>query len=43
MQTIRLFSPDVEVYSIDEAFIKLDGLRGRNYEEVMRQMRTTIL
>ena len=28
MQTIRLFSPDAEVYSIDEAFIKLDGLRG---------------
>ena len=31
MQTIRLFSPDVEVYSIDEAFIQLDGLHGRNY------------
>jgi DNA polymerase V len=43
MQTIRLFSPDVEVYSIDEAFIQLDGLRGRNYEEEMRQMRATIL
>jgi DNA polymerase V len=43
MQTIRLFSPDVEVYSIDEAFIKLDGLKGRNYEEVMRQMRAAIL
>ena len=28
MQTIRLFSPDVEVYSIDEAFIQLDGLAG---------------
>jgi len=43
MQTIRLFSPDVEVYSIDEAFIKLDGLKGRNHEEVMRQMRAAIL
>ena len=43
MQTIRLFSPDVEVYSIDEAFIKLDGLYGRNYEEIMRQMRAAIL
>ena len=43
MQTIRLFSPDVEVYSIDEAFIKLNGLKGRNYEEVMRQMRAVIL
>ena len=29
MQTIRMFSPDVEVYSIDEAFIELDGLAGR--------------
>ena len=43
MQTIRLFSPDVEVYSIDEAFIKLDGLAGRNYEKVMGQMRAAIL
>ncbi len=43
MQTIRLFSPDVEVYSIDEAFIKLDGLRGRDYEVVMRDMRSAIL
>lgn len=43
MQTIRLFSPDVEVHSIDEAFIQLDGLHGRNYEEEMRRMRATIL
>ena len=43
MQTIRLFSPDVEVYSIDEAFIKLDGLTGRNFEDEMRKMRAAIL
>jgi len=48
MQIMRLFSPDVEVYSIDEAFIELDGLRGnrgrgRNYEDEMRRMRSTIL
>ena len=45
MQTIRLFSPDVEVYSIDEAFIKLDGLRGRgrNFEQEMRRMRAAVL
>ena len=43
MQAFRLFSPDVEVYSIDEAFIKLDGLQGRNYETVMRQMREAVL
>ena len=43
MQTIRLFSPDVEVYSIDEAFIKLDGLIGRDYEKEMRRMRSAVL
>jgi len=43
MQTIRLFSPDVEVYSIDEAFIKLDGLAGRNFEQEMRRMRAAVL
>ena len=45
MQTIRLFSPDVEVYSIDEAFIKLDGLRGIgcDFEQEMRRMRAAVL
>ena len=43
MQTIRLFSPDVEVYSIDEAFINVDGLVGRNVEDEMRRMRAAIL
>jgi len=43
MQTIHLFSPDVEVYSIDEAFINLNGLKGRNYRSVMRNMRAAIL
>jgi DNA polymerase V len=43
MQTIRLFAPDVEIYSIDEAFIKLDGLIGRDFEQEMRRMRSAIL
>jgi len=43
MQTIRLFAPDVEIYSIDEAFIKLDGLIGRDYEKEMRRMRSAVL
>ncbi|MBT4584346.1 MAG: Y-family DNA polymerase [Phycisphaerae bacterium] len=43
MQTIRLFSPDVEIYSIDEAFIKLDGLIDRNFEDEMRRMRAAVL
>lgn len=43
MQTIRLFSPDVEVYSIDEAFIDLSKLVGRDVEHEMRRMRSTVL
>ena len=43
MQTIRMFSPDVEVYSIDEAFIQLAGLARRDYLQEMRRMRATIL
>ena len=45
MQTIRLFAPDVEIYSIDEAFIKLDGLRGigHDFEKEMRRMRSAVL
>jgi DNA polymerase V len=43
MQTIRLFSPDVEVYSIDEAFIDLSKLVGRNMEDEMRRMRAAVL
>ncbi len=43
MNIFSLFSPDVEVYSIDEAFIQLDSLRGRNFEKLMREMRETVL
>ncbi|MEH6473039.1 MAG: Y-family DNA polymerase [Halopseudomonas sp.] len=28
METLREFSPDMEVYSIDEAFLSLDGIQG---------------
>lgn len=40
MQTLEYLSPKVEVYSIDEAFLDLTGLR--NYEEFGYQCRETI-
>ncbi len=43
MQTIRLFSPDVEVYSIDEAFLGVQGLSGCDDEQEMRRMRSAVL
>ncbi len=38
MQIIEQFSPEVEVYSIDEAFLRLDGLK----EQEMRALRECI-
>jgi len=43
MHTLRLFTPDVEVYSIDEAFLDLTGLTGRNVMHEMQRMRATVL
>jgi len=44
-EILRRFSPDVEEYSIDEAFVDLTGLR-RNfhgpYEEIAKKMQDTI-
>lgn len=46
MECLRRFSPEVEVYSIDEAFIDLTGTRKlhkKNYIEIAKQIRQTIL
>lgn len=43
MQTFRLFTPDVEVYSIDEAFLDLSGLAGLDALSEMARMRATVL
>ena len=43
MQTLRLFTPDVEVYSIDEAFLDLSGLACRDALAEMARMRATVL
>src|SRR5512145_3462178 len=44
-EILRRFSPDVEEYSIDEAFVDLTGLRRTfhgPYEEIARQMQETV-
>ncbi len=46
MGYLRTFSPDVEIYSIDEAFIDLTGtkkLHGKNYIEIAKDIRNIIL
>ncbi len=42
METLEQFSPAVEVYSIDEAFLSLVGFESRNLIEYGRTMRTTV-
>lgn len=41
MTTLEHFSPEVEVYSIDEAFVSLTGMRGNLYDYGAR-MRATV-
>ena len=45
MNKLRTYSPYVEVYSIDEAFIDLTGttrLYNKNYEEIVRMIRSEV-
>ena len=42
MQTLENLSPKVEVYSIDEAFLDLTGLKDCDHEEFGHQCRETI-
>jgi DNA polymerase V len=43
METLEQFSPDVEVYSIDEAFLSLVGFEHRGLTEHGRLIRRTVL
>jgi len=43
METLRQFATDVEVYSIDEAFLDLAGLERRNLLDYGRLIRRTVL
>ena len=42
MDTLGQFTPDMEIYSIDEAFLSLDGLRHMNLTEYGRIIRKTV-
>jgi DNA polymerase V len=42
MDTLAQFNPDVEVYSIDEAFLSLSGFTNRNLAEYGRTIRATV-
>lgn len=42
MDVLSKFSPDLEIYSIDEAFLVLTGMRTRDWEEWGRRLRRTV-
>lgn len=42
MQTLSQFTPEMEIYSIDEAFLGLDGIQG-NLDSYGREIRKTVL
>ncbi len=44
MTTLKIISPRVEIYSIDEAFFDLSGVRNcRNLEDLGKEIRATVL
>lgn len=43
MKILQQFTPDVEVYSIDEAFLEFKGFENYDFEAYGAQMRSTIL
>src|SRR5690606_7126874 len=43
MDTLKLFTPNVEVYSIDEAFLNFDGVRNDGFEEYGTEMKNRIM
>ena len=42
METLQQFCPDLEIYSIDEAFLSLSGFRSRNLSEYAGTIRSTV-
>ncbi len=42
MESLAKFTPDLEIYSIDEAFLSLDGLEHLDLNAYGREIRTTI-
>jgi DNA polymerase V len=42
MNTLSQFTPDVEVYSIDEAFLKFSGFEYYQFEDYLRRIKATV-
>lgn len=42
METLGQFCPDLEIYSIDEAFLSLSGFRSKNFAEYAGTIRATV-
>ncbi|OQY37047.1 MAG: protein umuC, partial [Candidatus Cloacimonetes bacterium 4572_65] len=42
MDVISNFSPDIEIYSIDESFIELSGFKNRDLTEYGREIKATV-
>ena len=43
MRTLRRFNSDIEIYSIDEAFMDLSNFSDKEIEEVGKEIRSTVL
>ena len=43
MEALKQFTPDIEIYSIDEAFLSLTGLRCEEYAAYGRKIRQTVM
>jgi len=42
MDVLAMFSPDIEIYSIDEAFLELNGFKDRDLESFGREIKKTV-
>ena len=42
MQTLQVFSPKMEIYSIDEMFLYLEGFKGQSKQQLGQQIKTTV-
>jgi DNA polymerase V len=43
MSTLEQFTPDVEIYSIDEAFLNFEGLERREMDSYCREIKDTVM
>ena len=43
MRTLKRFNSDIEIYSIDEAFMDLSNFSDKEVEEVGKEIRSTVL